>query len=95
MGGHQTDGRTGVTRFNHSVIVNLILKYHGCEGGDAYGRTVFGETLLPGFVHVVDDDASFRTATERRLKKAGCEVATYPSAQHLLDCLPNERTPSS
>jgi RNA polymerase sigma factor (sigma-70 family) len=45
---------------------------------------------LPGLVHIVDDDASFRTAIERRLKKAGYEVATYPSAQHLLDCLPNQ-----
>jgi len=45
---------------------------------------------LPGLVHIVDDDASFRTAIERRLRKAGYEVATYPSAQHLLDCLPNE-----
>jgi FixJ family two-component response regulator len=41
-------------------------------------------------VHVVDDDASFRTAIERRLKKAGYEVATYSSAQHLLDRLPGE-----
>ena len=45
---------------------------------------------MPGFVHIVDDDASFRTAIERRLKKAGYEVATYPSAQHLLDRLPSE-----
>jgi FixJ family two-component response regulator len=45
---------------------------------------------VPGFVHVVDDDASFRTAVERRLKKAGYEVATYASAQHLLDHLPSE-----
>jgi RNA polymerase sigma factor (sigma-70 family) len=48
---------------------------------------------LPGRVHVVDDDASFRTAIERRLKKAGYEVATYPSAQHLLDRLPDEAGP--
>ena len=41
-------------------------------------------------VHVVDDDASFRTAMERRLKHAGYEVATYASAQHLLDDLPSE-----
>jgi RNA polymerase sigma factor (sigma-70 family) len=41
-------------------------------------------------VHIVDDDASFRTAIERRLKQAGYEVATYPSAQHLLDRLPSE-----
>jgi RNA polymerase sigma factor (sigma-70 family) len=46
-----------------------------------------------GVVHVVDDDASFRAAIERRLKKAGYEVATYPSAQHLLDRLPNESGP--
>ena len=45
---------------------------------------------MPGSVHIVDDDASFRTALERRLKKAGYEVATYPSGQHLLDRLPNE-----
>jgi FixJ family two-component response regulator len=48
---------------------------------------------LLGFVHVVDDDASFRTAIERCLKKAGYEVATYPSAQHLLDRLPSESEP--
>src|SRR5207342_2577355 len=41
-------------------------------------------------VHIVDDDASFRIAMERRLKKAGYEVAIYPSAQDLLDRLPNE-----
>jgi RNA polymerase sigma factor (sigma-70 family) len=48
---------------------------------------------LPGFVHVVDDDASFRMAVERRLKKAGYKVATYSSAQHLLDHLPSESEP--
>ena len=45
---------------------------------------------MPGFVYIVDDDAAFRTAIERRLKHAGYEVATYPSAQHLLDSLPSE-----
>jgi RNA polymerase sigma factor (sigma-70 family) len=45
---------------------------------------------MPGLVHVVDDDAAFRTAVERLLKKAGYEVATYPSAQDLLDRLPSE-----
>jgi FixJ family two-component response regulator len=45
-------------------------------------------------IHVVDDDASFRTAIERRLKKAGYEVATYPSAQHLLDRRPDDHEPS-
>ena len=44
-------------------------------------------------MHIVDDDVSFRTAIERRLKKAGYEVATYPSAQHLLDRLPSESEP--
>ena len=41
-------------------------------------------------VHVVDDDSSFRTAVERRLKQAGYAVASYPSAQQLLDNLPDE-----
>lgn len=45
---------------------------------------------MPGVVHIVDDDASFRSAIERRLKKAGYAVSTYPSAQDLLDHLPNE-----
>ena len=41
-------------------------------------------------VHIVDDDESFRSAMERRLRKAGYEVATYASAEHLLDRLPSE-----
>ena len=45
---------------------------------------------MPGFVHVVDDDAAFRTAIERRLRHAGYEVATYASAVHLLDRLPSD-----
>lgn len=48
---------------------------------------------MTGCVHIVDDDASFRTAIERRLKLAGYEVATYPSAQQLLDRLPDESEP--
>lgn len=48
---------------------------------------------MPGMIHIVDDDASFRTALERRLKKAGYEVATYPCAQQLLDRLPDENGP--
>jgi FixJ family two-component response regulator len=47
-----------------------------------------------GFVHIVDDDASFLTAIERRLKHAGYEVATYASAHNLLDRLPSESVPS-
>jgi len=42
---------------------------------------------MPGLVHVVDDDASFRTAIERRLRHAGYQVEPHASAQHLLDCL--------
>lgn len=45
---------------------------------------------MSALVHVVDDDDAFRTAIERRLKKAGYEVAIYPSAQELLDRLPDE-----
>lgn len=48
---------------------------------------------MPGLIHVIDDDASFRTAIERRLKFAGYEVETYSSAQQLLDRLPNVEKP--
>lgn len=48
---------------------------------------------MPGTVHVVDDDASFRTAVERALKKGGYSVATYPSARRFLDHLPDESQP--
>ena len=48
---------------------------------------------MPGLVHVVDDDTSFRTAIERRLKLAGYDVATYASAQGLLDAAPSEEQP--
>ena len=47
---------------------------------------------MPGLVYVVDDDASFRTAIERRLKHAGYEVETYSSAQHLLDRQPGPKS---
>src|SRR5215217_7153422 len=49
-----------------------------------------GSPVLGATVHIVDDDASFRTALERRLRRAGYEVATYPTAQHLLNDLPVE-----
>ena len=48
---------------------------------------------MSGLVHIVDDDASFRAAMERRLKHAGYEVATYPSAERLLDRLPSDSLP--
>ena len=47
-----------------------------------------------GTVHVVDDEVSFRTAVERRLKKAGYSVATYASARQLLDHFPDESQPA-
>ena len=49
---------------------------------------------MPGLIHLVDDDQSFRTAMERRLKQAGYDVATYASAQQLLDRLPTDNEPS-
>jgi FixJ family two-component response regulator len=48
---------------------------------------------VPGLVHVVDDDVSFRTAIERRLKLAGYDVVTYASAQDLLDAAPDNDRP--
>ncbi|AJA61763.1 MULTISPECIES: response regulator transcription factor [Bradyrhizobium] len=48
---------------------------------------------MPGLVHVVDDDDSFRTAIARRLKLAGYDVATYASAQDLLDAAPDDAQP--
>ena len=49
---------------------------------------------MPGLIHVVDDDASFRTAIERRLRLAGYDVATYASAEQLLDHLPAAEEPA-
>lgn len=43
-----------------------------------------------GFVYVVDDDAAFRAAIERRLKMVGYDVASFPSAQQFLENLPGE-----
>lgn len=49
---------------------------------------------MAGTVHIVDDDTSFLTAMERRLKVAGYNVLTYLSASKLLDRLPDESTPA-
>jgi RNA polymerase sigma factor (sigma-70 family) len=48
---------------------------------------------VPGTVHIVDDDTSFLTAMERRLKLAGYDVLTYASALQLLDRVPDESAP--
>jgi FixJ family two-component response regulator len=45
-------------------------------------------------VHVVDDNATFRKTIEGCLEQFGYAVSTYPSAQHLLDRLPNDAAPS-
>ena len=49
---------------------------------------------MAGIVHIIDDDVSFRTAIERRLKKAGYQVITYSSARQLLDRSLDEKEPS-
>ena len=41
-------------------------------------------------VHIIDDDASFRTALERRLRLAGYAVATYVTAEQFLDNQPDQ-----
>jgi len=48
---------------------------------------------LSTLVHVVDDDASFRAAVSRLLRSAGYEVASYNSAQQLLEHLPQDSRP--
>lgn len=45
---------------------------------------------MHAYVHIVDDDCSFRKALERRLKLAGYRVGTYASARELLDQLPDD-----
>jgi len=48
---------------------------------------------MPGCVHVIDDDASFRAAIERRLKHAGYEVETYASSEQFMDRFPTDSAP--
>jgi len=45
-------------------------------------------TATPPVVHIVDDDAAFRTATARLLGASGYKVALYSSASELLERLP-------
>lgn len=42
-------------------------------------------------IHVVDDDASFRSAISRLLKASGYEVAEYESAGSLLRAMPDAK----
>lgn len=51
-------------------------------------------TNLSAIVYIVDDDASFRTATQRLLRASGFAVETYELADHLLQRLPDGASPS-
>jgi RNA polymerase sigma factor (sigma-70 family) len=48
---------------------------------------------MPAVIHVVDDDASFRTAIGRVLRASGYEVKAYESAEQLLERLHEARDP--
>ena len=48
---------------------------------------------MSAVVHIVDDDASFRTSTGRLLRACGYVVETYDSAEQLLKRLPNGAAP--
>jgi FixJ family two-component response regulator len=50
--------------------------------------------VLSTLVLVVDDDPSFRKAVSRLLRAAGYEVASYGSAQQLIEQLPQDDRPS-
>jgi RNA polymerase sigma factor (sigma-70 family) len=49
---------------------------------------------LSTIVHIIDDDAGFRTAVGRLLKAIGYQVALYESATELLEKLPDDKEPS-
>ena len=48
---------------------------------------------LSGIIYVVDDDTSFRTATQRLLEKIGYRVVSYASAEQFLKQRPDEDEP--
>jgi FixJ family two-component response regulator len=48
---------------------------------------------LSGIIYIVDDDASFRTATQRLLEKIGYRVVSYASAEQFLKQRPDEDEP--
>jgi FixJ family two-component response regulator len=72
----------GLQLIPHMLASSIQLAEAGAAGRRAVG--------VAGRIHVVDDDPSFLTAIERRLRHAGYEVATYATAQHLLDNLPTD-----
>jgi FixJ family two-component response regulator len=50
-------------------------------------------TSVSATIHIVDDDASFRTSTGRLLRASGYVVETYASAEELLKRLPDAGEP--
>ena len=49
---------------------------------------------MPGLVHIVDDDASFRTSIGRLLQASGYDAKTYVSGNQFLEQLPEDSRPS-
>ena len=49
---------------------------------------------MSAVVHIVEDDSSFRTATQRLLRASGYVVETYELAEQLLRRLPDDAGPS-
>jgi RNA polymerase sigma factor (sigma-70 family) len=49
---------------------------------------------VSSIVHIVDDDASFRTSMGRLLRACGYAVETYESAEQLLNGLPDDPGPA-
>ena len=54
-----------------------------------------GVRHVSAVVHIVEDDSSFRTATQRLLRASGYVVETYGSAEQLLERLPDDAGPVS
>jgi RNA polymerase sigma factor (sigma-70 family) len=50
-------------------------------------------TSMSAPVHIVDDDTSFLTSTDRLLRACGYTVETYASAEQLLNRLPDDPEP--
>ena len=49
---------------------------------------------MPDLVHIVDDDASFRTSIGRLLQASGYDAKTYVSGNQFLEQLPEDSRPS-
>src|ERR1700760_952739 len=76
----------------HVPAVTLVC--YNCRPDRETVQRLGAEAKVFGTVHVVDDDTSFRSAIERRLKIAGYEVVSYASARELLDRIPDESAPA-